>query len=192
MTFKHPLALLLGATLAAAALAQTTALPTPEQADLRYMREEEKLARDVYAALGAQWKLNTFANIERSEQQHTTTVAALLKQHGLADPAATLAAGKFADPTLQQLYDQLIKDGSASRVAALKVGAAIEEIDIRDLDERIARSTTADIRLAYENLRRASWNHLTAFTRNLQREGVTYVPQYLDKAAYARQIGSRR
>ena len=35
---------------------------------LLFMREEEKLARDVYTALDAKWNINAFSNIASSEQ----------------------------------------------------------------------------------------------------------------------------
>ena len=37
---------------------------------LSYMREEEKLARDVYLALYEKWGIRTFLNIAKAEQQH--------------------------------------------------------------------------------------------------------------------------
>jgi len=42
---------------------------------------------------------------------------------------------------------------------ALKVGAAIEEIDILDLQTRVAQTDNADIPLAYNNLMNGSSNH---------------------------------
>lgn len=184
------LALAASLGLVLAAPSQGSVTPSVEQGDLRFMREEEKLARDVYTVLGEQWKLQVFANIQRSEQQHVDAVAALLKARGLEDPSAALPAGQFADPPLQALYTRLVEGGTQDRMAALRTGAAIEEIDIRDLSERIARASSADIRSAYENLRDASWRHLASFVRNLQREGVHYTPQYLDPAEYARHIAA--
>ena len=45
---------------------------------LLYMREEEKLARDVYQALYAEWESPAFANIAVSEQQHMDSILALI------------------------------------------------------------------------------------------------------------------
>ena len=42
--------------------------------------EEEKLARDVYLTLDAQWNMRIFQNISRAEQQHLGAVASLLAQ----------------------------------------------------------------------------------------------------------------
>ncbi|MCP4143444.1 MAG: DUF2202 domain-containing protein [Chloroflexi bacterium] len=45
---------------------------------LAFMREEEKLARDVYLTLYEQWELRPFSNIAESEQKHTDAVKNLL------------------------------------------------------------------------------------------------------------------
>ena len=94
------------------------------------------------------------------------------------------------DPRLQALYDQLVAGGSVSLVEALKVGAAIEEIDIIDLQAALALVDNRDIRLVYENLLSGSRNHLQAFVRALQQQGVVYTPQYLAPADYAAIAGS--
>lgn len=181
--------LTLGLTLPATAVSPTPAgLSAAQAADLQFMREEEKLARDVYGALATKWASQVFANIRQSEQQHTDRLAALLAARGLADPGAALGPGQFADASLAALYAQLVAQGKSSRVEALKVGAAIEEIDIRDLDQRIASMPDAEVRLAYESLRDASWRHLASFVRNLEREGVRYTPQTLEPSLYADQL----
>lgn len=155
-------------------------LSDDEIAGLIFMREEEKLAHDVYLALFEQWGQRTFANIAESEQTHTDTVKGLLDAYDLEDPAAGRGPGDFADPNLQALYDQLVAQGSASLDAALRVGAAIEEIDILDLEEQLALTDKEDIRLVYQNLKSGSENHLRAFTSVIERQGgTTYQPDYL-------------
>ena len=154
-----------------------------EAASLLYMREEEKLARDVYTALYAIWGQPSFQNIAASEQQHTEQVKLLLERYALTDPA--LEPGQFTDPALQALYDQLAAQGSASLADALKVGAAIEEIDILNLQTRLAQTDNADIQLVYNNLMSGSYSHLQAFTGVLaQQTGEVYQPQYLSAEAY--------
>ena len=160
-------------------------LSEDEAAGLLFMREEEKLAHDVYMALYAQWQLPIFQNIAGSEQTHTDAVVQLLTRYGLDDPAAGLAAGEFTDPTLQSLYDQLVAQGSVSLEAALRVGAAIEEIDILDLEERLSQTDKADIQRVYGNLLAGSRNHLRAFVGTLEQQtGTSYTPQYLTQTAY--------
>jgi len=163
----------------------TDTLSADEAAGLLFMREEEKLAHDVYMTLYAKWQLPIFQNIASSEQTHTGAVLQLLNRYGLDDPTTGLEAGEFVDPTLQSLYDQLVAQGSASLEAALRVGTAIEEIDILDLEDRIAQTNKADILRVYENLLAGSHNHLRAFVGTLeQRTGTSYTPQYLTQAAY--------
>ncbi len=165
---------------------QVGTLSEEEIAGLLYMREEEKLAHDVYMTLYDLWGLPLFQNIASSETVHTETIRALIENYGLADPAAGNAVGVFNNADLQALYDQLVAQGSESLEAALRVGAAIEEIDILDLQERLEATTAADIRLAYENLMDGSGNHLRAFVGTLESQtGVTYQPQYLAQEAYA-------
>ena len=160
-------------------------LSTAEREGLLYMREEEKLAGDVYLTLYEQWQLPVFQNIANSEATHTETIKMLLDRYGLDDPAAGKEIGSFTNSTLQALYDQLVAEGSKSLADALRVGATIEEIDILDLEERIAQTDKPDIQLVYENLMKGSRNHLRAFTGTLQRQtGETYQPQYLGQDAY--------
>ncbi|MBN1886821.1 MAG: DUF2202 domain-containing protein [Thermoflexales bacterium] len=161
------------------------ALSEAEIEGLFYMREEEKLARDVYLALYQKWGQRSFQNIANSEQTHTGEVLALIERYGLADPAADLPAGVFANATLQALYDQLVAEGSQSLASALRVGAAIEEIDILDLQASLAQTDRADIRSVYEDLLSGSHKHLRAFASTLNRQtGEIYQPQHLDQAAY--------
>jgi len=158
-------------------------LSDEEAASLLYMREEERLARDVYNALYEVWGQPTFQNIAASEQAHMDEIKLLLDRYGLSDPA--LAPGQFTNSSLQALYDQLVAQESASPADALKVGAAIEEIDIRDLQDRIAQTDNADIQWVYNNLMSGSYNHLNAFTSVLlQTTGETYQPQYLSADVY--------
>lgn len=143
----------------------TVALSAQEIADLQYMREEEKLAHDVYAAMFAKWGLPIFDNIARSETQHASAVKNLLDRYGIPDPAAGKAAGEFTNPALQALYDQLLAQGSLSVNDALKVGVTIEQTDINDLQTRLAATTQWDVQRVYSNLLRGSQNHLRAFRK---------------------------
>jgi hypothetical protein len=142
-------------------------LTTGEAEALAYMREEEKLAGDVYALLGVKYGSRVFTNITRSEAQHTETVKSFLTAFNLADPSAGRLAGSFEDEQLQTLYRQLVDQGAKSLEDALRVGVAIEERDIADLRARIAATDRADLKAMYGNLLRASQKHLSAFTRQL-------------------------
>lgn len=162
---------------------QVIALPAgilsdEEKSDLLWMREEEKLARDVYNALYAKWGLMVFSNIAGSEQRHMDAILLLINKYGLVDPASTVA-GVFNDPVLQQLYTQLTAAGSVSLVEALKVGATIEDLDLSDLAEAQLRNDNADIKLVYDNLQKGSRNHLRTYYKQLLNNGVTYAAQYI-------------
>ena len=160
-------------------------LTVEDVAGLIFMKEEEKLARDTYLALYDVWNLSIFQNISNSEQTHTDAVGVLLDQYAIADPSSSNNNGEFNDATLQNLYNQLVVQGSISLSDALKVGAAIEEIDIIDLSEYIAQTDVADIILVYENLMKGSRNHLRSFVSTLKNlTGETYVPQYLSQEEY--------
>jgi hypothetical protein len=168
----------------AAASTTVSALSDDEVAGLLWMREEEQLAHDVYTVLGDRWGLQIFDNIADSESMHVGAVADLLVRYGLVDPAADNVPGTFDDPTLQDLYDQLVVDGSGSLVAALQVGARIEELDRVDLQVRPAQTDEAAIVSVYANLEKGSRNHLRAFVSELEARGVTYEPTQLDQAAF--------
>lgn len=154
-------------------------------ADLAYMREEEKLAHDVYVTLGKRWDLPPFRRIPRSEQRHMEAMLSLLESANLPDPAAGKEVGEFSDPHLRELYVRLVEKGSASRKEALVVGATIEDLDLRDLENASSATKDENARAVYANLARASRNHLRAFTSLLAAEGGTYAPQFIDAATYA-------
>lgn len=181
-----------GPTASTAALTATLAtlpieaLSVAEQESLAYMREEEKLAHDVYVQLDGLWRGYTrvFGNISESESTHTETVRQLLVRYSLPDPAASLALGVFHDVKLQALYNQLVAAGSVSLIEGLKVGATIEEIDMIDINSALLGVDNQDITLVYQNLLKGSRNHLRSFVSNLANQGVTYVPQYMAVADY--------
>ena len=152
---------------------------------LAFMREEEKLARDVYLSLYETWGLRPFSNIASSEQTHTDSVKALLAMYALPDPVVDDTIGVFVNADLQALYNDLVKKGNTSLVDALEVGAAIEEIDIRDLIDYMDNTAEANLEWVYANLEAGSENHLRAYVSQWEMQtGETYVPQYLSQAMY--------
>ncbi len=160
-------------------------LTDEDAASLVFMREEEKLARDVYLTLGGLYDLRVFQNIAVSEQRHMDAVAVLLERYGLEDPVGDNGVGKFVNEDLQKLYDELIASGTESVTGALLDGLAIEEIDIQDLREEIAATELEDITLVYNSLLEGSYNHLRAFARSYQMTaGEVYAPRYLTQEDY--------
>jgi hypothetical protein len=155
------------------------ALSAEEEDGLVLMREEEKLARDVYQVLYEKWNNQIFTNIAQSEQQHMNAVKGLLDKYSLIDPITDSSVGVFTDHELGELYDSLVAQGQQSLVDAFLVGATIEDLDIKDLYDLIAETDNTDIKIVYQNLAKGSRNHLRAFTYQLSLLGESYEAQFL-------------
>lgn len=155
-----------------------------EISGLLYIREEEKLAQDAYTIFYSLYQTQNFQNLSQSELTHSESVKTLIDRYGLPDPAST-EPGVFTNSDLQALYNELLSVGSQSLGDALKVGAAIEEIDILDLQKYLAETDNADLQQVYESLLQGSENHLRALVAKLQKEtGETYAPQYISLDAF--------
>lgn len=163
-------------------------LSTVAAEDLLKMREEEKVARDVYIKLYARWKTPVFSQISDSEQVHFDALGAKILTYGLTDPALP-GLGEFTDIGLQNAYDQLLASGLTSSVQALTVGATIEDMDISDLLTAIANTDQAALKTTYQNLLEGSKNHLRAFVKRLLAVGVQYRPQYIDEVLFDAIVG---
>lgn len=164
--------------------APSPVLSAEESDGLKFMREEEKLARDVYLNMADLWGAQVFSNIAASEQKHMDAIGTLLTRYKITDPTAGKGIGEFSNAELQALYDDLMAMGSQSLTDALQVGALIEETDIEDLVDELAAVKHSDIKQVYTQLERGSENHLRAFTSNLSAQGATYQPQVLDETTY--------
>jgi len=141
-------------------------LTEAEENYILLMRQEEKLARDVYLTLYEVWGAEIFANISESEQRHMDAVETLITRYGLADPIVDDTVGVFINVEFTALYDQFVLDGSASLEDALNVGVAIETLDITDLEAALEETSTRSVRRVFENLLNGSYNHLSAFDRH--------------------------
>jgi len=181
--------LMLSANLANVLPASNAVTSTSDAVMLTYMKEEEKLARDVYTTLNAKWNTQIFANIANAEVTHTNAVVTLMANLGLTN-TALLPVGEYENQEFYNLYNQLVAQGSASLTEAYKVGALIEDKDIFDLSTDMQSTSNASILLVFENLKMASSNHLRAFTKQLAALGVTYTPQYIDQATYTQIVST--
>jgi hypothetical protein len=168
------------------------------QEDMRFMREEEKLARDVYATLydyhlTKGLTLTVCDNIASSEQRHMEAMKQLLDNYSMADSAVDGGQGtypesclgdacKFNNTDLADLYVKLVADGKVTGLGALLVGGLIEEVDMIDLAEAIANAEGyADIQGVYDNLLCGSGNHLRAFAHNIElATGDSYIDASAD------------
>jgi hypothetical protein len=160
-------------------------LDSKEAAELVYLREVEKLARDVYASLYAKWNLPIFGNIAQAEERHFDAIKLLLDRYELADPADNSKIGVFRNRDLQMLYGNLISQGTISLASAARAGAIIEDMDIKDLENAVAATDNEDLRLVFRNLSSASEKHLRAFVRQLQNAGENYNPQYISQTRFS-------
>jgi hypothetical protein len=161
-------------------------LSSEEIEGLILMREEEKLAHDVYLTLAAEWNIRSFENIAAAEETHMDAVAQILERYSIEDPVQNDTVGVFESPLLSGLYDELVDTGMRSYLDALSVGAKIEELDIADLQRLMASTDNEDVKVVYQNLLKGSRNHLRSFDALIERFGGTYSPEHLSAAEYQR------
>lgn len=163
-----------------------------EKNGLLVMREEEKLAKDVYIALYKKWNLNVFNNIASSEETHTSAVLSLLQKYNIPDPVRNNAVGVFENVTLQKLYTDLVAQGSVSLLEGVKVGATIEDLDIFDLEEYLKDVDNKDISYVYQNLTKGSRNHLRSFYSQILAQKGTYSAQFITQSEFDNIVNSAR
>jgi len=144
-------------------------LSDTQKEGLTFMAEEEKVARDVYLYLSEKWGNRVFSNIARAEQKHMDAIVKLLNSYELPIPSTIDEEGIFMDEKLQTMYDSLIEQGEGSLEEALKVGVAIEETDIDDLETLLSDEIPSDVEKVYNNLLKGSYNHLRSFNRQLSK-----------------------
>lgn len=155
-------------------------LTEEELADLIFLREEEKLARDVYLFSYELYGNQIFKNISNSEQTHMDSVLVLLNKYNLEDPASNVI-GEFYNQELQEIYDSLIQQSAISEIEALTVGNVIEDLDIKDLQLNEARTIKPDLLAVYGSLKCGSRNHLrNYYTQLVQKDGM-YIPVYISE-----------
>lgn len=132
-----------------------------------FMREEEKLAHDVYVQFYDLYANKIFLNISVSEQRHTDAVLQLINYYGLEDPAME-EIGEFRNKELQDLYDLLMSMGT-DLISALEVGVLIELTDLEDITALMQQTEIMNILQVYGNLLDGSLNHLTSFETTLDK-----------------------
>jgi hypothetical protein len=142
-----------------------TTISSAVAADLAFSRDEERMARDLYAAIAAKYdNAVPFSTITTSEQRHYDAIGVLLTRYGVTDPSAGKAAGVYANADIQKLYDSLLAQAKVSLTEAYKVGVAVENRDIADVKDAMSTATQSDIDRVYGNLLSGSQMHLQAFT----------------------------
>lgn len=153
-------------------------LTSDELKDLLFLREEEKLARDVYKFSFDKYGSKIFSKIIESEEQHMSSVLKLLEKYNVEDPASDII-GEFNNPDLQELYDYLKDLSETSLLNAFLAGDKIEDLDILDLTENELRTSKLDLISVYSSLKCGSKNHLRSFyNQTLIYDGI-YIPEYI-------------
>lgn len=174
-----------------------------EQLHLIFMREEEKLARDVYLTLGEIYpEVNTFTAIDDSEQRHFDTMGNKLDQYNIDDPNTDNSVGAFTGDDFgwyfSEKFEALIDRGKTNLLEALYVGAFIEELDMHDIvlcpdvivetengvgEDECGLNYTDErpLETSYNNLLDGSMSHLRAYVKAIETQiGVgNYVAQVL-------------
>ena len=168
------------------------ALDYNEKMHLMFMREEEKLARDVYQTLGTMYPDSViFGNIDDSEQTHTMAVKAMIEKYGYEDPNTNDNVGAYTGEDFgwyfTEKYNQLVERASISKLEALYVGAFIEELDMMDINQcpKVIVETDngindvnqcgkvytdkADIQKLYSSLLDGSDSHLEGYVANIEK-----------------------
>lgn len=167
---------------------ETSVLTQTEKDAIIFMIEEEKLARDAYAYLYEMWNVLQFQNIKKSEQSHMDAVESLLKFYEMEYVISEV--GIFQNTELQNIYNSLIAKGETSLIDALTVGATIEDLDIKDLENWMLKIDNFQINSVFEKLQCGSRNHLRSFTNSLEAQEVSYTPQYITQTEYDQIIDS--
>ncbi len=169
-------ALLAGGMAVSQASASTPSTPSAPSATadstltsaLAFSREEERMARDLYAALAKKYDgARPFSMITNSEDQHFDAVGTLIERYDVTDPSAGKAAGVYAIPAIQDLYNGWLAKGNTSIEAAYQVGVDLEKRDIADLNKSIAANLPADVDTVLGQLLKGSQNHLAAYQRGV-------------------------
>lgn len=186
----------------------SSSLDSNEASHLTFMREEEKLARDVYLTFADMYpQQGVFAEIATtSEQTHADVMRDKLAEYDLPDPNPETnnlpeSLGVFTGDEwgwyFNENYTALVAKGSNSELDALYVGALIEELDMHDIadcpqvmvdagyNDPCGLSYTDEKKLinTYRSLIDGSESHLRAYVGQIEAiiGSGNYEAQYLSQ-----------
>lgn len=126
---------------------------------LKYAIEDEFLAQAEYDAMIKEFgSQRPFFNIIRAEDNHIEMLEPLLEEYGVAIPSEDWAG-------MVQL--------PATENDAYATGVAAEKKNIAMYEQFLSQELPDDVRVAFENLKKASENHLRAFQRQADGTGCT-------------------
>jgi hypothetical protein len=128
--------------------------PTLE-AMLRYAIQDEYLARAEYASIMEKYgEVRPFSNIIRSEETHVSYLEPLFEAHNFELPADDAAEHVVVPDSLKE---------------AVEIGVQAEIDNIAMYEKFLDQDLPEDVRDVFEQLKKASQNHLRAFRNNLRR-----------------------
>ena len=87
---------------------------TSEEKELLYMREEEKMAHDIYSLMYDKWGSRPFYNITSAEERHMAAIKTIINKYALTDPVKDTKIGVFTNAEINKLYTDLIEQGNKS------------------------------------------------------------------------------
>lgn len=137
-------------------------LGSAEIADLSTVHEQERVGLDALTVFAARYPSQpVFANLANSQETQLAAVTAMVARYGLGDPSAGMTAGRYADGSLQQLYDATVGAGTSSELA-LDAVEHFEQQNLASLQTARSHTTRADLVTMYSNLEQASNAHTSA------------------------------
>ena len=147
------------------------------------LREEEKVAYDVYTVMFEKYESKVFKNIAENEKEHMNKIKELIDQFNLTDPIAGTIdqKGVFSNKKMQTMYDEMILGGNYGLLDALRAAARFEETDIVDLRKYLSSASDQSVINVYLNLESGSQDHLRSLVKYIEDEGISYKPSYLSK-----------
>lgn len=105
----------------------------------------------------------------------------MLQKHISPSPNFDGRVNEFVKQGLVSLFDNLLTQGKLSSLEALYVGAAIEEVDMLDLQQAIDKADSSHVRRMYENLLSGSRNHLRTYIKQIESQGKAYEALFLSQ-----------
>ena len=161
----------------------STADLTADEIEFIYaVREDEKVARDLYFSFFGTFGLKPFENIGKAEDNHIKATEKLFDYYEIDYPALS-ENGKFENAIRQKLFDSLLLKGTPE-LEAFKVMAMLEESNIVEYGEVLKTIANPNIKIVIENLARASANHFKAAIRQITALGGTYTPAIMTQEQY--------
>jgi hypothetical protein len=143
----------------------TLFLTDQQLADLLYLSEEEKMARDICAVFWEKHDIVLFETVMNTEQRHMDMIRNAKARHGIKKVADRSKAGVYTNQKLQDIYTEMTDKHDTTFHKALLNSALITETAILGLRDAISELNGNQPKLAkvYDTLLDDSENHLRIF-----------------------------